>query len=53
LPCSNAPSFSDKEGQEGEISFSDYKETDGIKFANAMEMTNPQMGMLSFLTNKV
>jgi hypothetical protein len=40
-------------GQEGEISFSDYKETDGIKFANAMEMTNPQMGMLSFLTNKV
>lgn len=40
-------------GQEGEISFSDYKETDGIKFANAMEMSNPQMGMVSFLTNKV
>jgi hypothetical protein len=40
------------DGQEGEISFSDYKEVDGIKFANTMDMTS-QMGALSFITNKV
>jgi hypothetical protein len=40
------------QGQEGEISFSDYKEVDGIKFANTMDMTS-QMGALSFITNKV
>lgn len=40
-------------GQEGEISFSDYKEVEGIKFANTMEMTNPQMGVITFITNKI
>ncbi|WP_298354974.1 outer membrane lipoprotein-sorting protein [Runella sp.] len=40
------------QGQDGEITFSDYKEVDGIKFANTMEMTS-QMGALTFVTNKV
>ena len=40
-------------GQPMEISFSDYKETDGIKFAGTMDMTNPQMGALTFITNKI
>ena len=40
-------------GQEGEISFSDYKTVEGIKFANTMEMTNPQMGVITFITNKI
>ncbi|MEI7582062.1 outer membrane lipoprotein-sorting protein [Runella sp.] len=40
------------QGQDGEITFSDYKEVDGIKFANTMDMTS-QMGALTFVTNKV
>lgn len=40
-------------GQEGEIGFSDYKDTDGIKFASTMEMENPQAGALTFITNKI
>ncbi|QIP17297.1 outer membrane lipoprotein-sorting protein [Spirosoma aureum] len=40
-------------GQDGEISFSDYKDVDGIKFANTMEISNPQMGTLTMVTNKI
>ena len=40
-------------GQDGEIEFSDYKDVDGIKFPNTMEMANPQAGTLTFVTNKV
>jgi hypothetical protein len=40
------------QGQDGEITFSDYKDVDGIKFANTMDMTS-QMGALTFVTNKV
>lgn len=40
------------QGQEGEIAFSDYKEVEGIKFANTMDMSSP-MGALSFVTNKI
>ncbi len=40
-------------GQEGEIAFSDYKETEGIKFANTMELESPQAGTLTFTTNKI
>jgi len=40
-------------GQEGEIAFSDYKDVEGIKFANTMEMENPQAGTLTFITNKI
>lgn len=40
------------QGQDGEITFSDYKEVDGIKFANTMDMTS-QMGALTFVTTKV
>ncbi|NBB19911.1 outer membrane lipoprotein-sorting protein [Runella sp. CRIBMP] len=39
-------------GQDGEIMFSDYKEVEGIKMANTMDMTS-QMGALTFITNKV
>ncbi|MBO0937609.1 outer membrane lipoprotein-sorting protein [Fibrella sp. HMF5335] len=39
-------------GQDGEIAFSDYKDVDGIKFANTMEIANPQMGTLTMTTNK-
>lgn len=39
-------------GQEGEIEFSDYKDVDGIKFANTMEIANPQMGTLTMTTTK-
>ncbi|GAB3987358.1 hypothetical protein GCM10028807_07260 [Spirosoma daeguense] len=42
----------DMNGQAGEISFSDYKEKDGIKMANTMEMMSPQ-GALTFTTEKV
>lgn len=42
----------DMAGQQGEISFSDYKDTDGIKFAKTMDITSPQ-GVISFITNKV
>jgi hypothetical protein len=40
-------------GQEGEIDLSDYKEIEGVKFANAMDISNPQMGTMSFITNKI
>jgi hypothetical protein len=40
-------------GQDGELSFSDYKPVDGIQFANTMEITNPQMGVLTMVTTKV
>lgn len=40
-------------GQEGEISFSDYKEVNGVKFPNTMEITGGQMGVISFITNKI
>ncbi|WP_020596095.1 LolA family protein [Spirosoma panaciterrae] len=39
-------------GQTAEISFSDYKDKDGIKFANTMEMASPQ-GALTFSTEKI
>ncbi|WP_428654500.1 LolA family protein [Runella sp.] len=40
------------QGQEGEIAFSDYKDVEGIKIANTMDMSS-QMGTMSFITNKV
>ena len=40
-------------GNYGEIALSDYKEVDGAKFANTMEISNPQMGTMSFITNKI
>jgi hypothetical protein len=40
-------------GQEGEILFSDYKEVNGVKFPNTMEIVGGQMGTITFLTNKV
>jgi hypothetical protein len=40
-------------GNDGEIDLSDYKEVDGVKFANTMEISNPQMGTMSFITSKV
>ena len=40
-------------GQEGEIDFNDYKEVQGVKFANTMDITNAQMGTMSFITNKI
>ncbi|RYF72061.1 MAG: outer membrane lipoprotein-sorting protein [Cytophagaceae bacterium] len=40
-------------GQEGEILFSDYKEVNGVKFPNTMEIVGGQMGSISFNTNKV
>ncbi|MBC3788724.1 outer membrane lipoprotein-sorting protein [Spirosoma utsteinense] len=43
----------DMNGQAGEIGFSDYKDTDGIKFANTMEIANAQMGTLNMLTTKI
>ena len=43
----------DMGGETGEINFSDYKEVDGIKFANTLEMSNAQMGVITLLTNKV
>ncbi|MCE6990128.1 outer membrane lipoprotein-sorting protein [Dyadobacter sp. CY323] len=40
-------------GTEGEIEMSDYKEVDGVKFPNTMDISNPQMGTMSFITNKI
>lgn len=40
-------------GQDGEITFSDYKDYEGVKFAGSMDITNPQMGVMTFITNKV
>ncbi|TLV03180.1 outer membrane lipoprotein-sorting protein [Dyadobacter luticola] len=39
-------------GQDGEIELSDYKEIDGIKMPNNMDISNPQMGTLTFITSK-
>jgi hypothetical protein len=39
-------------GQTGEIMLSDYKDKDGIKFPNTMEMNSPQ-GALTFTTEKI
>lgn len=39
-------------GQEGELSFSDYKTVDGIPFANTLDITSPQ-GALTMVTTKV
>ena len=41
------------QGQDVEIEFSDYKDVEGIKMANTMEMDNPQAGHMVFSTNKV
>jgi len=43
----------DMNGQSGEIDLSDYKEVEGVKFPNTMDITNPQMGTMSFITSKV
>lgn len=40
-------------GQDGEIELSDYKEVQGVKFPNIMEISNAQMGTMSFITNKI
>lgn len=40
-------------GQEGEIEFSDYKATDGIQFPSTMDVSNAQMGSMTFITNKI
>jgi outer membrane lipoprotein-sorting protein len=40
-------------GQDGEIEMSDYKEIEGVKFPSTMEISNPQMGTMSFITNKM
>ncbi|RIV23756.1 outer membrane lipoprotein-sorting protein [Fibrisoma montanum] len=39
-------------GQPGEISFSDYKDTDGIKFAKTTDIVSPQ-GQVTLTTEKV
>ncbi|MCF2489472.1 outer membrane lipoprotein-sorting protein [Dyadobacter sp. CY347] len=43
----------DMNGQSGEIELSDYKEVEGVKFPNTMDITNAQMGTMSFITSKV
>lgn len=40
-------------GQTSEINFSDYKATDGVQFAQTMEIVGGQMGTLTFSTDKV
>lgn len=40
-------------GQDGEIDLTDYKEVEGVKFPYTMEISNPQMGTMSFITNKI
>ncbi|MEZ0539681.1 outer membrane lipoprotein-sorting protein [Fibrella arboris] len=40
-------------GQESEIMLSDYKEVNGVKFPNTMEIIGGQMGSITFNTNKV
>jgi hypothetical protein len=42
----------DMGGQQGEISMSDYKEVDGVKFPNTMDISSPQ-GVITFVTNKI
>ena len=39
-------------GQEGELSFSDYKAVDGIPFANTLDISSPQ-GALTMVTTKI
>ncbi|GAB2557370.1 outer membrane lipoprotein-sorting protein [Spirosoma aerophilum] len=41
------------DGKTSEVLFSDYKETDGIKFPKMMEIVGGQMGTLTFITDKV
>lgn len=41
------------QGQNVEIDYSDYKEVEGIKFANTMEMENPMAGRMAFITEKI
>lgn len=43
----------DMNGQEGEIGLYDYKEVDGIKFPNTMDISNDQLGVMSFITTKI
>lgn len=43
----------DMNGQSGEIELSDYKEVEGVKFPNTMDISNAQMGTMSFITSKV
>ena len=40
-------------GQPGEMDFSDYKDVEGLKFANKTEMANDQMGAITLTTNKI
>ena len=40
-------------GQTGEIAFSNYKDVEGIKFPNTMELANEQAGNLTFTTEKI
>lgn len=43
----------DMNGQEAEIGFFDYKDVEGVKFPNTMDISNDQMGVMSFITNKI
>lgn len=43
----------DMNGQVGEIALSNYKDVDGVKFPNTMEMASAQAGNLVFTTEKV
>ncbi|WP_221393246.1 outer membrane lipoprotein-sorting protein [Dyadobacter sp. NIV53] len=43
----------DVNGQEAEIGLFDYKDVEGIKFPNAMDISNDQMGVMSLITNKI
>ena len=40
-------------GQDSEILFSDYKEVNGVKFPNTVEIIGGQMGTMTMLTNKI
>ncbi|MVM35194.1 DUF4292 domain-containing protein [Spirosoma sp. HMF4905] len=40
-------------GQDAEISFSDYKAIDGVQFPNTMEIANAQMGAITMSTTKI
>jgi hypothetical protein len=42
----------DMAGQQAEISMSDYKEVDGVKFPNTIDISSAQ-GTITFITNKV
>jgi hypothetical protein len=45
--------YTGMDGKANEVLFSDYKETDGIKFPKTMEIVGGQMGTLTFITDKV